>query len=86
MRGRATTVEQTCFGQHERAGARRGYSPGSLQSLAQKFDHAWRQRSNHGAAADHHCVEVPVVERLGRDADAIELRIDPPVSDSRCTS
>jgi len=35
-----------------------------------KFDHAWRQGASHGAAADHQGVEIPVVERLGRNADA----------------
>src|SRR5258708_35208982 len=64
MRRRTTAVQQTCFGQHERAGARRSYSPRSPQTPAQKLDHPWRQRSSHDAAADQQGVEFPVVERL----------------------
>src|SRR4030081_3901827 len=42
LRRCAAAVQQTCCGEHDRAGASRGYSPGSLQTLAQKFDDAWR--------------------------------------------
>ena len=58
--GRATAVEQACFGQDERAGACRGNSPGSRQSPAQEFDYARRQRPGHGAPADHQCVEIRI--------------------------
>jgi hypothetical protein len=66
--GRASAVEQTCLCETERAGADCGDPPASPRSLPKEFDQARRRRF--GAAAPNQCVEMRIVERLCRDADA----------------
>jgi hypothetical protein len=47
VRGRASAIQQACFGQSGRAGARRGDPPVSLRRLPHEFDQARRRRSDH---------------------------------------
>src|SRR6267378_740771 len=68
MRGRASAVEQTCFGQDKGAGAGRGDPSASLRGLAQEFDQARRRRF--GATAEKQRIENRGAERLCHDADA----------------
>ena len=65
--GRASAVEQTCFGQDKGADARRGDPSASLKGLAQEFDQARRRRF--GATAEKQRIENRGVERLCHDAD-----------------